>query len=954
MSAPASAGDPGGGIGRLVAAAAGLAACAALSLFSWIVGHGELAGPILLVDTVVFIGLAGAIAVVGGLITRTGPEALMRNLAGRTDSELGQGLVRIVVGTLVLCYTAALPAFGEDPEPFLALMRVAGFGMVGAWLLLGHILQRPAGQWRRALGALLDLGSLSLFLHLGGPLTVAWYPIYLWVTFGNGFRYGVGPLVFSAALSVGGFGWVVLTTPFWQGQPLLSWGLVLALALLPAYVTTLLRRLTQAKAQAEAANEAKGRFLAIMSHELRTPLNSVIGLSALLDRTSLDARQREMLGTMRSSAQTLLGLISDILDVSRIEAGRYQPEREAFDPHEEVRAAVQVVEPQAEAKGLRLTLFLDPRVPHAVQGWPQQIRQVVINLAANAVKFTQSGSVDVRLDLVGNEGGRALVRLSVRDDGIGISPEAQGRIFEMFEQADGAVTRRYGGTGLGLAIVRHFADMMGATIGLDSIPGKGSTFTVDLPLEVAPAPLEPEIAGRTVLIVSGDDGLAAWIARQIEGWDGAALCLRPAELATELKVLPPDAGVVVLIDARDGSAAELVASCGLGADAASAPAVLLLVANGEDALSQGRHAIVWPASDAALAAALRRATETARRAVPAGPGGDASADAAPVPPSPTEGAGGAPERRRLRVLVADDNGANRMVISRILEMGGHSAEFAHDGEEALDALETGRFDLVLMDINMPEMSGYEATKLYRMTHLGEAHLPIIALTADATPETARLCREAGMDAILTKPVDPAHLLAVLRETAAAHPAVPEQAATTPVPVSLSPAILSPTDGASAGAAPVRCAPVTPISAHPRFLDAGAPVLDPARLSTLGQFGVSGEFAAEIVAAFRQDAGRALAALKDAAAVGDVRTFREQAHSLRSTAGNLGGVHLTRVLLDLRDLTTADLRAEGARHAERVSAELDRFITALGNSLEHGSAAGGHPDGDDPGACRGRV
>lgn len=939
MNEPASAGGFGEGVGRIVPAVAGLAACAALSLFSWIVGHGGLDSPAPFLDTVAFVGLGGAIATVGTMASRVGLEELARRVAQRTDTEIGQSLVRIVLGTFVLCYTAALPIFGKEATPFLSLMRVAGFGMIGAWLLFAHALHRPAGQWRRALGAVVDLGSLSLFLHLGGPLTVAWYPIYLWVTFGNGFRYGVGPLVLSTALSFVGFAAVTLTTPFWRDQPVLSCGLLLALVLLPAYVSTLLRRLTQAKAQAEAANAAKGRFLAIMSHELRTPLNSVIGLSALLERTSLDERQREMLGSMRSSAQTLLGLISDILDVSRIEAGRYQPERETFDPHEVVRAAVQVVLPQAEAKELRLTLFLDARVPRAVRGWPQQIRQVVINLAANAVKFTERGSVDVRLDLIESADGRARVRLSVRDDGIGISPEAQGRIFEMFMQADGAVTRRYGGTGLGLAIVRHFTEIMGGSISLDSVPGRGSTFSIELPLELSVAPAEPGIAHRTVLIVSRDEGLTAWLARQVESWGGVVRCLAPEALAREMPLPSGDAAPVVLFDAREEGAASALPEDLAGAGPGGTATVLLLATGGGDALPEGVETVVWPASDAVLAAALRRALAAAGGGAPA----SGTAEGTGTTPDVADAAG---PHRALRVLVADDNAANRMLLAKVLDMDGHSVEFAHDGEEALDALETGLFDLVLMDINMPEMSGYEATKLYRMTHLGEAHLPIIALTADATPETARLCREAGMDAILTKPIEPSHLLSVLRETAQEHAATaPGREAPPPVP--------GPTEG-PAGPAPLEAppsagspgfvgAPVTPISTHPRFLDTSAvPVLDQTRLSALGQFGLTGEFAAELVAAFRQDAGRALQALREAAITGDIRTFREQAHSLRSTAGNLGGVRLTRVLLDLRDLTAADLQAEGARHAERVSVELDRFIAALGRSF--GPNGPGHKAG----------
>jgi two-component system sensor histidine kinase RpfC len=797
----------------------GLSACAALSLLSWSAGQlhaasgGMLAG-IAPVDVVLLAALALSVTAVAVLSASGGAGAARRG-AGRRDTgqwanEVGQSVLRVAFGSCVIGYVAVLRMLDPEAPGLEAAMRVAGVGTVLAWVLLADVLRRPGGSVRRTLGAVLDNGALSLFLHFGGALTAAWYPVYLWVTFGNGFRYGVRPLAISTSLSVLGFGAVVLTTPFWGDNPILSGGLLAGLVLLPAYVTTLLRRLTQAKVQAEAANAAKSRFLAMMSHELRTPLNSVLGLNALLERTPLDDDQRDMLATMRSSAQALLGLISDILDFSRIEAGRLQPECEAFDPRDVILSAAQLVRSQAQSKGLDFRTRLDPAVPHWVRGLPHQLRQIVVNLAANAVKFTDRGVVEISLGLVRLDRKEALLLIGVRDEGIGIPAEAQERIFDMFTQADGAVTRRYGGTGLGLAIVRHLVDMMGGTIRLESRPGLGSLFEVELPFEV--------LAGQ-----------------------------------------PEDAAGVA-----------------------------------------------------------------ARRA-----------DAVPPPAGPAE----APAGRSLRVLVAEDNDANRMIIGRILEIGGHEPVFAHDGEEALDALDAGGFDVVLMDINMPEVSGYEATKLYRMAHLGEPHLPIIALTADATTETARLCREAGMDAILTKPIEPADLLAVLRTaTASGADGGP-------------PGRDGDGNGTRSRTVAFGSPVVTPISAHPRFGEGAAvPVLDPGRMEALAALGGDPSFVADVVTAFEREARGTVERIRAAAAAGDVRALRESAHTLRSTAGNVGGVRLCRALLALRDLSGADLASSGHDHAERIAGEFERLVSALrdrtGTALPHagGDGTSRHPAG----------
>src|SRR3546814_3445477 len=298
-------------------------------------------------------------------------------------------------------------------------------GVAVAGLFLAHLMFHPGRTvWRRPATMLVDIGFLSLFLHVGGEAVAFWYPIYLWVTFGNGFRYGVPSLIACALLSVVCFALVIVTTPTWRQHPAISAGLLLALIVLPAYVSTLIRKLREAKAQAEKANAAKSRFLATMSHELRTPLNAMIGMGSVIRKTRLDADQQDMLRIIEDAARTLLSLINDVLDFSRMEAGQLRPETEPFDLHEVVDSTLAPLTPQASAKSLLLKQRLDPRLPFMVRGWPQQLRQVLTNLVANAIKFTETGQVSVRLDLATAENGGRRLRLVVPDDGIGITDNA--------------------------------------------------------------------------------------------------------------------------------------------------------------------------------------------------------------------------------------------------------------------------------------------------------------------------------------------------------------------------------------------------------------------------------------------------------------------------------------------------------------------------------------------------
>ena len=441
---------------------------------------------------------------------------LVVGLRARPDSEHEQVLIRVGIAAACLLYLA-LAALGDDQSAALA-QRCRPLGvayLAGALLLLGHLLWRPGPRpARRYAGMTLDMVTLTVALTIGEATAAVFYPFYLWITFGMGFRYGRRYLFISALLSLAGFALVIALTGYWRRQPALSAGLWFALLLLPAYAASLLIRLTDALDRAEAANRAKSRFLATMSHELRTPLHAIIGMADLLRGTSLESAQRDMVQTVRSAGQTLLEMIGDILNIARIESEQADPASD-FDLHALLATVHALLHHQAVEKGLTLHLQVDPAVPHRLHGARRSLQQILVNLAANAVKFTDRGRVTIRLvgETLGRE--RVTLRIEVQDTGIGISPAAQERIFERFTQADESTTRRYGGTGLGLAIARQLAELLGGSLVVESTPAVGSCFRFQGTFARCPDG-EQALSGQVVLI--GERAAALAWRRRLARW----------------------------------------------------------------------------------------------------------------------------------------------------------------------------------------------------------------------------------------------------------------------------------------------------------------------------------------------------------------------------------------------------------------------------------------------------
>jgi len=526
--------------------------------------------------------------------------------------------------------------------------------------------------------------------------------------------------------------------------------------------------LAAAKQVAEDASRAKSEFLANMSHEIRTPMNGIIGMTELALTTSLSNVQRDYLETVRGSAESLLVVINDVLDFSKIEAGKLHIDSVDFSLRQTLESTLKPLALQAKQKGLELLVDVHPKVPDAIVGDPGRLRQILVNLIGNAIKFTEAGEIVVTVTEDAAADRAARLVFTVADTGIGVAADKQALIFNAFTQADGSATRRFGGTGLGLTISAQLVSMMAGEISVESALGQGSTFRFHLPLKVSSRPVAPsltphagEFAGLTALIV--DDNvtslriasalLTSWGIAVTTAGEGlsARACMRSAGKAFSL----------VLIDMHMPGENGLELAAAVRRDERSAAPIIILTSSdhAEERLMGARlvdvRFVVKPVWEMVL-------LETVRTAL----GNRTTIDAKPAAPAvqPTRAA------RQLRVLVAEDNPVNQKLAAHLLRRRGHDPVLVSNGREAVDAIEAEAFDLVLMDLQMPEMDGFEATAAIRMRDADVAtRIPIVALTAHAMQGDRQRCLDADMDGYVSKPIDPVVLFEVIDQVIAARP-----------------------------------------------------------------------------------------------------------------------------------------------------------------------------------------
>jgi two-component system, sensor histidine kinase RpfC len=754
-------------------------------------------------------------------------------------------------------------------------------------------------QWRWVVAICLDAIMAFTAMLQRPDLMSFFYPLLLWAILGNGFRYGVRYLAIASGFFAATFGVAVMTTGYWVQNQTLGLGLTITLIIIPAYCSTLIKKLSQAKEDAEAANRAKGYFLASVSHELRTPLNAIIGYGNHLRQMALPKNQHDMVEASVLAGEHLLQLIDQLIQIARSDSGALEIVVKPVRLPEMLAEVREIMMVRAIEKSLSIQLSADPMSDQLVDMPADVVRNIMLNLASNAIKFTEAGSVSLCGGIERINEQQAQLWFQVSDTGIGIAPEAMDRIFEPFQQADDTVMNRFGGTGLGLAICKQLVKHVGGTLAVESTLGLGSCFTVKIPvkLSVTDTLYSEDTDNTQVRIIAlgqFDQQLLAkaqaagnYLVHNMVCTDHSSMlhCLGTSDVAS-YDIAMIDNSLAQQIEHQDQ----------IWTDLAQAEVAAVLVSSHtapdlEEISLRAAFATVIPA-DASfdeMRSAIRIARSLAHKA---GTRENGSINATQA----------LPQCAAQSVLVADDNRTNRNILAAVLETAGHRVTQVCDGDEMLEILEKESFDIVLLDVNMPRLNGIDACRMWRQIEGNLNHLPIIGVTADATNETELRCLSAGMDMRLTKPINAKLLLETISkycvETAENDHLLNQIDEPRKKVIALDTQSAAPSDAIS--------------SAHIEYLH------------SIGDTA----FVEGMIEGFLEDASESQQSMRVAVDRQDPVRFRLAAHSFKSSSNNIGAIHLAGLCAKLEKITEAEFAQDGRAHLARVEQELSRAIESL--------------------------